>query len=189
VVAALQLLPPRQRAVLVLREVLDVPASQVAVQLDMTTAAVNSALQRARATLADARADLAGAVVPDEQQHAVVDAWAAAFEAADVPALTKLMRDDVVLEMPPMWNWYRGRDAYGAFMARVFRTRGTQWRTVPVAANRQAAMAAYRLDVDGTFVLHTLQVFTVDGGRISRTTVFQDPHVFALFDLAAELPR
>lgn len=191
VVAALQVLPARQRAVLVLREVLDVPAGRVAELLDTTTAAVNSALQRARATLAASGADLAAVVEPRESERAVVDAWVAAFEAADVTALTRLLRDDVVLEMPPMWNWYRGVDAYCAFMARVYRTRGTGWRMVRVAANRQAAIAAYRADAGaaGRFVLHTLQVFTVHRGQIARMTVFQDPAVFALFGLPAEPPR
>lgn len=189
VVAALQLLSARQRAALVLRDVLEVPASKVAELLGTTAAAANSALQRARATLTTARADVATAAEPDETQRAVVDAWVAAFEAADVTALTKLVRDDVVLEMPPMWNWYRGSDAYGAFMARVFRTRGTTWRTVPVASNGQAALAAYRAEPDGPFTLHTLQVFTIHGRQIARTTVFQDPRVFALFDSPAELPR
>jgi RNA polymerase sigma-70 factor (ECF subfamily) len=188
-VATLQLLPARQRAVLLLREVLDVPAAEVAELLDTTTAAVNSALQRARATLASARTDLAGTPDPDEKQQAVVDAFVAAFEAADVAGLTRLLHREVVLEMPPMWNWYRGVAAYGAFMERVFRTRGTRWRSLSVAANLQPAVAAYRADADSVFMLHTLQVFTVDGGQIVRTTVFQDPHVFELFDLPVELRR
>jgi RNA polymerase sigma-70 factor (ECF subfamily) len=189
VVVALQLLPARQRAVLVLREVLDAPAAEVADLLDTSTAAVNSALQRAKATLAAARVALAAPREPDDEQRAVVDAWVAAFEAADVTALTRLLCDDVVLEMPPMWNWYRGVADYGAFMTRVFRSRGTRWRSVPVAANGQPGIAAYRAGSDGKYLRHTVQVFTVRGGRIARTTVFQDPHVFALFDLPVERPR
>ena len=171
------------------REVLALSAREVAEMLDMTTAGVNSALQRARATLAAAGAEVESVAGPDQIEREVVGAWVAAFEAAYVGALAKLVSRDVVLEMPPMWNWYRGADAYRAFMARVFRTRGTTWRMVPVAANRQAASAAYRADAHGAFVLHTLQVLTVEGGRITRTTVFQDPHVFGLFDLPIELPR
>ena len=185
-VAAQQLLPAKQRAVLLLREVLDVPAGEVAELLETSTAAVNSALQRARATLSAVGADVDAAVEPDEEQRAVVDAYVAAFLAADVAGLTELVHRDVVLEMPPMWNWYRGVDAYGAFMARIFRTRGTSWRTVDVAANGQRGMAAYRADPTGRFRIHALQVFTVRGGRIVRTTVFQDARVFALFGLAPE---
>ena len=185
-VAAQQLLPARQRAVLLLREVLDVPAAEVAELLETTAAAVNSALQRARATLAAAGADVDAAVEPDEEQRAVVDAYVAAFVAADVAGLTALVHRDVVLEMPPMWNWYRGVDAFGAFAARIFRARGTSWRTFDVAANGQPAMAAYRADGTGGFRIHALQVFTVHGGRIVRTTVFQDARVFSIFGLASE---
>jgi RNA polymerase sigma-70 factor (ECF subfamily) len=188
VVAALQLLPPRQRAALVLREVLALPAKDVAKLLGTTPAGVNSALQRARATIAAADVDLATGAEPPDEQRAAVEAWMAAFEAADVAALTDLVRDDVVLEMPPMWNWYRGADDYGAFMARVFRTRGTRWRTVPVRANRQVAAAAY-VAADGGWTLHTVQLLGVDGGLISRVTVFQDPVVFDLFELPVRLPR
>jgi RNA polymerase sigma-70 factor (ECF subfamily) len=186
-VAALQLLPARQRAALLLRDVLDLPAADVAELLGTTVAAVNSALQRARSTVAAAGADRGAVVEPDESQRAVVDAYVAAFEAADVPAITRLLHRDVVLEMPPMLNWYRGAEAYGAFMARVFRTRGTRWRSIPVRANGQSAVAAYRADEVGPFVLHTLQVFTVESGRITRTTVFQDPGVLARFEVPDEL--
>ncbi|WP_069112387.1 nuclear transport factor 2 family protein [Jiangella alba] len=92
-----------------------------------------------------------------------------------------LLTEDAVLEMPPVPLWYRGRDDYGRFMARLFVLRGADWRTVPVWANGQPAFAAYRA---GT--LHTLQVFAVDGGRIAHTVVFQDPRVFELFGLALQ---
>jgi RNA polymerase sigma-70 factor, ECF subfamily len=94
----------------------------------------------------------------------------------------RLLVEEVVLEMPPMWNWFVGPVAYGRFMARVFDMRGTDWQTVPVWANKQPAMAAYVRNGDG-YELHTLQVFTVEGGRIVRTTVYQDPDVFAVFEL------
>jgi RNA polymerase sigma-70 factor (ECF subfamily) len=183
VVAALQLLPPRQRAAMVLCDALDLPAREVATLLETTPAAVNSALQRARRTLATADVEIDGLVESDESQRAVVDAWIAAFEAADVMALQRLVLDDVVLEMPPMRNWYRGAAMYGAFMTRIFRTRGTSWHTVPIGANGQAGCAAYVRNERGDFVLHTVQVFTIEGGRMARVTVFQDSDVFALFDL------
>lgn len=186
VVATLQLLAPRQRAALVLREALGLPASSVAQVLGTTTAAVNSALQRARARLAAAATEVDGLAASDESQRAVVEAWMTAFEAADVAALQRLALDDVVLEMPPMRNWYRSADAYGAFMARIFRDRGTAWRTIPLAANGQQGCAAYVKREGAAFLLHTVQVFAVERGRLARVTVFQDPNVFALFDLPTE---
>jgi RNA polymerase sigma-70 factor (ECF subfamily) len=177
-VAALQLLPARQRAALILREVLDLPAAEVADSLGMTTAAVNSALQRARARLAEAGVDPEAAAEPPAAQRAIVDRYVDAFERADVAALTALLADDVVLEMPPMANWYLGRDDYAGFMRRVYRLRGTDWHTEPLWANGEAGFAAY---VDGA--LHTVQVLTVERGRVTRTTVFQSPEVFALFGL------
>jgi RNA polymerase sigma-70 factor (ECF subfamily) len=187
VVAALQLLAPRQRAALVLCDALDLPARQVATLLDTTPAAVSSALQRARRTLAAAAVGIDGVVESTQSQRAVVDAWIVAFEAADVAALQRLALDDVVLEMPPMRNWYRGAASYGAFMARIFRTRGTSWRTVAISANGQAGCAAYVHSDCGDFVLHTVQIFTVEGSRMARVTVFQDQDVFALFDLPERL--
>jgi RNA polymerase sigma-70 factor (ECF subfamily) len=181
-VAVLQLLPARQRAALILREVLDVPAAEVADALGMTTAAVNSALQRARARLAEAGVDPDAAAEPPQEQRAVVDRYVAAFERADLAALTELLADEVVLEMPPMWNWYAGPADYAGFMDRVYRTRGTDWRTISLWANGEAGFAAY---LGGA--LHTVQLLTVSGGRVRRTSVFQDPEVFALFDLSPQL--
>jgi RNA polymerase sigma-70 factor (ECF subfamily) len=188
-VAALQLLPARQRAVLVLRDVLDLSAAEVAELLGTTAAAVNSALQRAKATLASAGADPEVVPEPAAEQRAVVDAFVAAFEAADIAGLTRMLHRDVVLEMPPMWNWYHGIADYRGFMVRVFRTRGTSWRCLPEAANGQPAIVAYREDPDEGFVIHSLQVFTVHGGQITRTSVFQDPDVLAHFEVPVRLPR
>jgi len=188
VVAALQLLPAKQRAVLILREVLAYAAAEVAVMLDMSTAAVNSALQRARVTFAGPRLDTESLKEPEPAQRAVVDRYMAAFERADVEELARMLAEEVVLEMPPMWNWYRGTTHYAQFMARVFDMRGRDWRTTPTSANRQPAMAAYNRQ-DERYHLHTLQVFSVEEGVILRTTVYQDPEVFALFDLPQFLPR
>ena len=185
-VAAVQLLPPRQRAVLILREVLDFSAAEVASTLDTSTAAVNSALQRARATLASSA--LPGRDDPsDVDARALVDRYMAAFEAADVPALVGMLAHDAVLEMPPMLNWYVGPDHYGRFIARVFASRGPGWRMLPLAANGQPGVAAYAPD-EGGHVLHTVQVFDVSAAGIRRNTTFQDSDVFALFDLAPRLP-
>jgi RNA polymerase sigma-70 factor (ECF subfamily) len=148
----------------------------------MTTAAVNSARQRARARLAEAGVDPDAAAEPAPEQRAVVERYVAAFERADVAGLTALLADEVILEMPPMWNWYAGRPAYAGFMERVYRTRGTAWRSVPLWANGEAGFAAY---CDGD--LHTVQILTVTDGRVRRTSVFQDADVFALFALPRRL--
>ncbi|MDN5915951.1 MAG: sigma-70 family RNA polymerase sigma factor [Pseudonocardia sp.] len=181
-VAAMQSLPPRQRAVLVLRDVLEFSATEVAGQLDTSTAAVNSALQRARAALGDTAVH-EDTVVDDGAAREVVDRYAAAFEAADVDALVTLLTEDAVLEMPPVPLWYRGRADYGRFITRVFAMRGTGWRMVPTTANGQPALAAYCPGDDGALHLHTLQVFAVVGDRVAHTVVFQDPTVFAAFGL------
>ncbi|GAA3628591.1 sigma-70 family RNA polymerase sigma factor [Microlunatus ginsengisoli] len=180
-IAALQLLPARQRAVLLLREALELPAAEVADSLEMTTAAVNSALQRARARLGQARIALDDVAPPAAEQRAVVDRYVSAFERADVPAITALLAEEVILEMPPMWNWYAGVPAYAGFMRRVYRTRGTRWDATPVWANGEAGFAAY---LDGR--PHSVQLLTVSHGRVVRASVFADPVVFGLFDLPAE---
>jgi RNA polymerase sigma-70 factor (ECF subfamily) len=182
-VAAIQLLPPRQRAVLLLREVLQFSAAEVATQLDTTVAAVNSGLQRARATLAETPQAPDLREPDDPQARAVLDRYMQAFEAADVPGLVRLLTEDAALEMPPVPLWYRGRENYGAFMRRVFDMRGFGWAVTPLTANSQPALAAYAPDGPGQLRLHTLQVFTIRGRRVSRNVVFADPRVFELFDL------
>jgi RNA polymerase sigma-70 factor (ECF subfamily) len=186
IVAALQLLPPRQRAVLILRDVIDLPAAEVADVLDMTLAAVNSALQRARARLREAgpRED---DICEPTAARALVDRYVAAFESADLAALKRLLTDDAVMEMPPYLNWLVGAEDYTRFIARAYALRGTDWRTVPVGANGQPAVAAYVRAADGTYALHTIQVFTATGRGISHSVVYQDPVVFALFGLAPTL--
>jgi RNA polymerase sigma-70 factor (ECF subfamily) len=183
-IAAMQLLPARQRAVLVLRDALQFSAAEVAEQLDTTTAAVNSALQRARATLSAAAPREDAQRTPDSRTtREAVERYVRAFEAADVHSLITLLTDDAVLEMPPVPLWYCGRANYGQFIARVFTMRGTSWRMVPTAANGQPALAAYCLDLTGVMRLHTLQVLTVTARGIARNVVFQDPKVFKAFEL------
>ena len=186
-VAAMQFLPPRQRAVLVLREVLEFSAAEVAEQLGTTAAAVNSTLQRARAALADVGGVDEVTEPDDAEVRAVVQRYLRAFEAADVPALVRLLTDDAVLEMPPVPLWYRSSRDYGLFMDRVFRMRGTGWGTRYLTANGQPALAAYVPEPGGRHRLHTLQVLTVTGGRVTRNVVFADPRVFDAFDLPREI--
>jgi RNA polymerase sigma-70 factor, ECF subfamily len=180
-VAARQLLPPRQRAVLVLRDVLAFSAAEVAGQLDTSTAAVNSALQRARAAIAEAAPSESALRTPDDQEvRRKVERYIQAFEAADVDTLVTLLTDDAVLEMPPVPLWYAGRVHYGRFIARVFAMRGSGWRMIPAGANGQPAVAAYCPDDTGTLRLHTLQVLTVTAAGISHNVVFQDPGIHVL---------
>jgi RNA polymerase sigma-70 factor (ECF subfamily) len=184
-IAAMQTLPARQRAVLVLREVLDFSAAEVADQLDTTVPAVNSALQRARTALAAAGVGDPGDIAePDDPRlRAVVDNYVRAFEAADVPALVRLLTDQAILEMPPVPLWYQGRELYGRFMDRVFEMRGPGWRMTRLVANGQPALAAYAPDPDGGHRLHTLQVLTVTNGLVAHNVVFADPAVLKIFDL------
>jgi RNA polymerase sigma-70 factor, ECF subfamily len=185
-VAALQLLPPRQRAILVLREVLELPAAEVADMLGTTPAAVNSGLQRARAKLAGVAEEQIGEPA-EPDLRATVDAYVTAFENADITALTRLLTKDAILEMPPVAVWYSGREDYGRFIARVFAMRGTDWRMVPVAANGQPAVAAYVGAGSGEYQLHSLQVLTVTRAGIARNVVWAEPGVFATFGLAPRL--
>jgi RNA polymerase sigma-70 factor (ECF subfamily) len=184
-VAALQLLPPRQRATLVLCEVLRLSAADAADLLDTSVPSVTSSLQRARATLRAAGPvldDLHESTDPTERH--VIDQYVSAFEAADVPRLTELLAADVTLEMPPVNLWLRGRSHYGEFMDRVFDMRGPGWRLVPVAANGSTALAAYAPDPDGSGVRrHSLQTFVVADGRIRSSISFVDPTLFGHFDL------
>ena len=187
-VAAVQHLSARQRAVLILREVLDFSAAEAADILSTTTASVNSSLQRARARLKEAGILEEQVTEPSEAEQRVwVDKYMKAFEKADVEGLKRLLTEDVLMEMPPMVNWFVGRENYGVFMDWVFAKNGSQWRFLPLGANSQPAFAAYNRGPGGAFELHTLQVFTVTKNGISRNSVFRDAEVFASFKLPAEL--
>ncbi|CAG6391016.1 sigma-70 family RNA polymerase sigma factor [Streptomyces cocklensis] len=184
-VAALQLLSARQRAALILCEVLAFSAAEAAQILDTSTASVTSSLQRARVRLRQAGVLEDQVAEPSQaEQRACVERYMKAFEHADIEGLKRLLSEDVLMEMPPVLNWFTGRDDYGRFMGWVFAKAGTRWRLVPVAANGQPGFAAYNLGDSGAFELHTLQVFTVTAAGISRNTVFRDAEVFASFGLA-----
>jgi RNA polymerase sigma-70 factor, ECF subfamily len=183
-VAALQHLPARQRAVLILHDVLEWRAAEVADLLVTTPAAVNSALQRARAQLARAALDEDELIEPtDPVRRALVDRYLAAFDAADATALAQIMRDDVVLEMPPVLAWLSGRETVVEFFQSRIYALGETWRMLPTAANGQAAFALYRRSGAGVHRAHTIQVLTVTGLGIARIVGFQDPRLFATFGL------
>jgi RNA polymerase sigma-70 factor (ECF subfamily) len=115
-----------------------------------------------------------------------VERYMKAFENAAVDGLKQLLTEEVVMEMPPMLNWFAGPDNYGVSREWVFEQAGRNWVLKAVAANSQAGFAAHRL-VDDAYELHTLQVFTVTLHGISRNSVFQDPAIFATFGLPAGL--
>jgi RNA polymerase sigma-70 factor, ECF subfamily len=179
VTAMLQALPPRQRGVFVLREVMGYSATETAEALESSVPAVNSALQRARAAVGS------GAARPGRLQPDRIERYARAIEHADLESLVALVSDDVVLEMPPVPAWSRGRQQYREFMTHLFSWRGTGWVTRPVNTNGQPAFLLYRLTPDGP-VPHTLQLFDGDSsGAISHVLVYQEPQLFSLFERSA----
>jgi len=186
--AALQHLSARQRGALILRDVLSFSASEAADILGTTVVSVNSSLQRARARVKEIGVGQDRVSEPSEaEQRAWVDRYMKAFELADVESLKRLLTDDVIMEMPPMLNWFAGRYNYGLFMDRVFDKAGKDWLLKEVAANGgQPGFAAYQR-VGGGYQLHTLQIFTVTAEGISRNSVFQSPEVFTAFGLAPGL--
>jgi RNA polymerase sigma-70 factor (TIGR02960 family) len=179
-VAAFQHLPPRQRAVLILRDVLDWRAAEVAELLDMTTTAVNSVLQRARAQLPLMPADVAEPSEP--RQRALLNRYVAAFETADVESLVAVLAQDASWEMPPIPTWFAGRDNVVAFLASRQRAIG-RMRTIPTTANGQPAFAFYEPDAAGGYRPHALHVLTLTEAGISRIVSFHEPELFPLFGL------
>jgi RNA polymerase sigma-70 factor (ECF subfamily) len=185
--AALQHLSARQRAVLILRDVLEFSAAETAEILGATVISVNSSLRRARASVeaSGAHPDRLGEPSGAEQR-AWIERYMRAFVEADVEAIKQLLAEDVLMEMPPMLNWFTGRHNYGVFMEWVFGAAGTDWRLESVSANGQPGFAAYRR-IGETYTLHTVQLFTVGPDGITRNSVFQDDGVFSCFGLSSEL--
>jgi RNA polymerase sigma-70 factor (ECF subfamily) len=188
-VAALQHLPARQRAVLILCEVLRWKASEVAELLDTSVASVNSALQRARATLASSNISTAEPAPPlDEGDRALLDRYVKAFEAYDVQALTTLLHEDATQSMPPYDLWLRGRDDVLAWwFGPGIGCRGSQLLPAP-AANGRPAWGQYKPAPDGGYDPWALQVVELSDGRVAECTFFLDTEtLFPLFGLPARL--
>jgi RNA polymerase sigma-70 factor, ECF subfamily len=187
-VTALQHLPARQRAVLILREVLRWQAAEVAELLDTTVASVNSALQRARATLAGR--DLSGppvAEVMSPQQQNLLELYVEAFEKYDITRLVALLHDDAVMTMPPYNFWLQGpMEMSRFFLGQGIGCQGS--RLLATAANGQAAFGSYKPDPDGGWVPWAVQVIDVAGGRIVGHHNFLDTDLFAFFGLPPRLP-
>jgi RNA polymerase sigma-70 factor (ECF subfamily) len=181
-IASFQYLPPRQRAVLLLREVLAFPAEDVARMLGTTTVAVKSALQRARTRLSDVAPAGRQLAEPSEPAaRALLEAYIAAFEHADAAALERLLRRDAALELPPSSVWFTGGGAIATAVAGL----GSpgEWRMVPTAANGQPAAAAYRRGSDGIYRAYGIVVLTAATTGIARIVVFGGPGLLGRFGL------
>ncbi|GAB3464435.1 sigma-70 family RNA polymerase sigma factor [Kineococcus endophyticus] len=186
-VAALQHLPPRQRAVLILRDVLRWKADEVASLLDTTTASVNSALQRARATLAE-RPDVGRTEPLGESHQALLEQYVRAFEAYDIDAFVELLAADVTQNMPPFELWLEGADDIAAWMVGPgHQCRGS--KLVPVTMNGSPAFVHYKpIGADGELVPFAVQALELADGRIARITSFLDTRLFDLFGFPTEPP-
>ena len=181
-IASLQYLPPRQRAVLVMRDVLAFPASEVAVMLGITTVSVKSALQRARARLREL--DLAAGQVTEPtapRARALLDQYIAAFEGADAAALERLLTEDAAIEATPMRTWFAGRKTCVPFLRRHILASPGDWRMLPTSANGQPAAAAYTRDQHGNFQPYGICVLTVTDAGVRRISSFGDPGLLTVF--------
>jgi RNA polymerase sigma-70 factor, ECF subfamily len=179
-VASWQLLPSRQRAVLLLRDVLAFPAAEVAEMLDTTTAAVKNALHRARTRLEQAAPAADQMAEPTGRQaRALLDGYIAAFENSDPAELKRLLKRDATLELLPSPAWFAGGDALSGAVAGL----GSpgDWRMMPTSANGQPAVAAYLRDAEGEHRAYGIVVLTVTPTAIARITVFGDPGLLAGF--------
>jgi RNA polymerase sigma-70 factor, ECF subfamily len=185
-VAAIQQLPPRQRAVLLLADVMGWSAIEVASMLNASVASVNSALQRARAKLATLDRDVRPAPVTDERQRRLLERYVQAWESADLERFVALLKVDAIYAMPPWREWYRGRASISNFFGAVWPAyRG--FRLVPVGANLQPAFALYTLGAEGRWNAHSIQLLSLDKDGIATFTAFMQPLAQRLFT-AFQLP-
>jgi RNA polymerase sigma-70 factor (ECF subfamily) len=188
-VAALQHLPARQRAVLILRDVLRWRASEVAEALDTTEAAVNSALQRAHAQLA--RAGVTEDTVEEDlspEQQQLLERYVKAFWDKDITAIVAMLTHDAVWEMPPYTAWYRGSTAIGRLIDTQCPGGVHDMPMLPTTANGQPAFGLYLRRPDGTFEPFQLQVLSLRGQQVAHVAAFFDPSLFPAFGLPEALP-
>ncbi len=188
-VAAIQQLPPRQRAALMLCDVLGWAAADAATLLDSSAASVNSALQRARETLSKRYPDgrPPEAPRPSPEQRQLLGRYLQAWEAHDADRLGMLLKEDASVVMPPWLQWYLGRETIRAFFEAQWKTCGGL-RLVPTAANRQPAFAVYERGADGRFAAHSVQVLALAGDAIAAMTLFLEPRLVPAFGLPPVLP-
>jgi RNA polymerase sigma-70 factor (ECF subfamily) len=183
-IAALQYLPARQRAVLILHDVLRWRAAEIADLLDTTAAAINGMLRRARARLEQAAPDADQMHEPAESgDRALLDRYATAFENADITTIMQLLREDAVFEMPPEPTWFAGRELIGRFLQARVLAEPSRFRMIPTAANGQPALAAYLRGHRDVYRAHSICVLSIAASRITRVTSFNDPSLFEAFGL------
>lgn len=176
-------LPPRQRAALILRDGLGWSVLEIAGLLGSSMASVNSALQRARATL-DAKRARPEATPPSA---ALVERYIAAWESGDIPGLVALLREDVIASMPPMAEWFQGREAFGTFIGPRIGGPGTL-RVVPLEAADELVLAVYRrAEGQTTYEAHGIQVVRAAGDAVAEIHAFLDPSLFPRFGLPLQL--
>jgi RNA polymerase sigma-70 factor (ECF subfamily) len=189
--AALQLLPPRQRAVLILRDVVSWPAAEVAGLLGTSVPAVNSALQRARTTLRDrwpdGRLAWAPAAEPDPGQRRLLELFIAAHEQADPEALIAVLSEDIRLAISPQVGEWNGLPEVGGALREGMNVLG-RWRVLPIMANGQPGAAGYlRRPGQTAFFPFVLAVLRLERGRVIDIAAFEQPSLFAAFGLPASL--
>jgi len=192
-VAAIQQLPPRQRASILLCDVLGWAAAEATTLLGGSTASINSALQRARETLAkrypDGRPPVASR--PDPAQKELLSRYLQAWEGHDLDGFVTLLKEDATYTMPPWLQWYAGREAIRSFFAMAWKT-CSGLRLVPAAANGQSAFAVYaRTGADGPLEAHSIHVLALEDDMISTLTLFvppTGPRLFDAFGLPLSLP-
>jgi RNA polymerase sigma-70 factor, ECF subfamily len=191
-VAALQNIPARQRAILILRDVLAFSAKEVAETLETTPAAVDTALQRAHKTVDErlpAQSQQATLqALGDEQLREIVDRFVDAWERADVDAVVAMLAHDATITMPPQPTWYRGRDAIATFLHAIPFAAGARWRLLPAGANGQIAFGEYRWnEAAQRFVGRAVMVLTIADAGIADISAFGSPELFPHFGLPERL--
>jgi RNA polymerase sigma-70 factor (ECF subfamily) len=188
-VAAIQLLPPRQRAALLLCDVLGWSATETAQLLGGTTASINSALQRARTTLGNRQVRAPQRSRPSADEGVLLERYMQAWQADNLDGLVELLREDAVYHMPPWREWYHGHQAIGAFLGSVWGN-FAGYRAVATRANAQPAVGVYALGrQDSIWRPHSLHVIEPAGGQIAALTIYVPPlgpSLFAAFDLPPE---
>jgi RNA polymerase sigma-70 factor (ECF subfamily) len=191
-IAALQHLPPRQRAVLILREVLGFSARETAEALDTKPTSVDSVLQRAHkavdARLPEQSQQAALSLLGDAELRGIVDGYMEAWERADVGAVVAMLAEGATLDMPPHPSWYAGREAVAAFLDAYPLAEGNRWRVLPTTANGQLAFGHYIWrEGPNVFVAREISVLTLRGTQIEGITIFRDPDAPARFGLPDQI--
>jgi RNA polymerase sigma-70 factor (ECF subfamily) len=188
-IAALQVLPARQRAAFILREVLNIPAVEAAKALDVSIPALKSLLQRARARIAEVSVTDDDLAEPTEDgARRVLDSYLAAFEQSDIDAIERLLADDAVLEMTGTTSWFSGKSTCVPYISAQAIGRAGDWRMVPLAANGQLGACAYHLGDDDAYHPFAVVVLATTTKHISRISLFADPSLFPRFALPPTLP-